>query len=84
MPQCKRLADVVILYALMLDRYLTLEHAARDLVSMHGRRARQVVVDEIVTAIRDSDMEKAKAWDRVGQVVDKLILGDSTAADISG
>ena len=83
MSQCGRLRYVVILYALMLDRYLTLEHAARDLVSMHGRRARQVVVDEIVQAIRDSDMESAKAWDRVGQAVDKLILGDPTGPDIS-
>ncbi len=61
----------------MLDRYLTAELAARDLVSMHGRRARQVVVDEIVRAIRDSDMDTAKAWDRVGTEVDKLIASPS-------
>lgn len=61
----------------MLDRYLTPEHAARDLLSMHGRRARQIIVDEIVKAIRDADMDTAKTWDRIGQEVDALMLSQS-------
>ncbi len=44
---------------------------------MHGRRARQIIVDEIVKAIRDADMDTAKTWDRIGQEVDALMLRQS-------
>ncbi|MHA6723183.1 hypothetical protein [Sphingomonas sp. RS2018] len=46
---------------------------AREMVDRHGRRARQLVVDEIVRAIKDHDIDKAKRWDVVAQKVDRLL-----------
>ncbi|MHA6724265.1 hypothetical protein [Sphingomonas sp. RS2018] len=46
---------------------------ARAMVDTHGRRARQLVVDEIVRAIKDHDIDKAKRWDVVAQKIDRLL-----------
>ncbi|GLI99016.1 hypothetical protein [Sphingobium sp. BS19] len=45
-------------------------HAAIDLVSIHGRRARQIVADHILDAVRNHDMHVAKLWNAVGCEVD--------------
>lgn len=48
-------------------------HTAIDLVSIHGRRARQIVVDEILAAIRNHDMVTAKEWNDIGRAVDERL-----------
>lgn len=48
-------------------------HAAIDLVSVHGRRARQVVADHILEAVRNHDMPTAKQWNAVGCAVDERL-----------
>ena len=46
------------------------KEAARRLIRLHGAKARQQIVDEIVTAIRAHDLEAAKRWEHVGREVD--------------
>lgn len=48
-----------------------LEQTAAALVQRYGVKARQHVVDQILAAIRMSDLGAAKRWDEVGQVVDR-------------
>jgi hypothetical protein len=48
-------------------------YAAIDLVSLHGRRARQVVADHILEAVRNHDMVAAKQWNAVGRAVDERL-----------
>ncbi|WP_145958981.1 hypothetical protein [Sphingobium sp. SCG-1] len=48
-------------------------HTAIDLVSIHGRHARQIVVDEILAAIRNHDMVTAKEWNDIGRAVDERL-----------
>ena len=48
-------------------------HAAIDLVSTHGRRARQVVADHILSAVRNHDMFTAKQWNEIGRAVDERL-----------
>lgn len=48
-------------------------HTAIDLVSIHGRRARQIVVDEILAAVRNHDIVAAKEWDEIGRAVDERL-----------
>lgn len=48
-------------------------HAAIDLVSLHGRRARQVVADHILEAVRNHDMPTAKQWNAIGCAVDERL-----------
>lgn len=43
---------------------------ASEIVQTYGVRARQAVVDLIVEAIRDCDMDAAHMWDRVGDIID--------------
>jgi len=47
------------------------EQAAAALISQYGVKARQHVVDQILAAIRMSDLEAAKRWDEIGQAVDR-------------
>lgn len=53
-------------------------HTAIDLVSIHGRRARQVVADHILDAVRNHDMFTAKLWNAIGCEVDERL--DAAAA----
>lgn len=46
------------------------EIEADSLILRLGRHARQKVVDEMVAAIRRHDLEEAKRWDHLGQLVD--------------
>lgn len=48
----------------------TVTYTADSLIEQYGARARQRVVDEIVLAVRDHDIETAKLWDEIGQLVD--------------
>ncbi len=43
---------------------------ADSLVRRLGRHASQKIVDEMVAAIRRHDLEEAKRWDYLGQLVD--------------
>ncbi|GLJ00178.1 hypothetical protein [Sphingobium sp. BS19] len=45
-------------------------HTAIDLVSLHGRRAKQVVADHILEAVRNHDIATAKQWSEIGTAVD--------------
>lgn len=47
---------------------------------LHGDRVRQMIVDEIVRAIRDHDMTAAKRWDEVGEEVDRKLLTSSATS----
>ena len=58
--------------AMQLDIY-AVESLACELVSIHGRRARQQVVDQMVEAIRNHDLTAAHFWDAVGGAVDKRL-----------
>lgn len=46
------------------------DHIAIDLVSTYGRRARQLVADHILEAVRNHDMATAKQWNEIGGAVD--------------
>ena len=48
-------------------------HTAIDLVSIHGRRARQIVADHILAAVRNHDMFTAKQWNEIGCAVDERL-----------
>lgn len=48
-------------------------HTALDLVSTHGRRARQIVADHILDAVRNHDMFTAKQWNEIGCAVDERL-----------
>lgn len=48
----------------------SIAYTADVLVELHGAKARQKVVDEIVTAIKNHDLDTARLWDQVGQAVD--------------
>lgn len=62
-----------------LDQAVAMTNEAEDrekaeaLVAAHGERARQAVVDQIVIAIRAHDLNRAKRWDAVGQLVDQRL-----------
>lgn len=47
--------------------------SAEALVVAHGCRARQLVVDRMVAALRRHDLDAAKRWDRVGVIVDQRL-----------
>jgi hypothetical protein len=57
----------------MLPNHDTTEIVARDLIDRHGPRARQQVVDRIVSAIREHDIEAAKQWEVIGHAVDRRL-----------
>ena len=46
---------------------------AATLVDENGHKAQQIVVDEIVRAIKASDIKAAKRWDVIGREVDRLL-----------
>jgi hypothetical protein len=46
---------------------------AELLLEKHGSKARQVVVDKIVSAVKQHDLDAAKRWEAVGQRVDELL-----------
>ncbi len=46
------------------------EIEADSLIRRLGRHASQKIVDEMVAAIRRHDLEEAKRWDHLGQLVD--------------
>lgn len=48
----------------------TVGYTADDLIERYGAKARQKVVDEIVAAVRNHDIDAAKHWDEIGQAVD--------------
>lgn len=48
----------------------SLSQIADDLIARHGPKARQRVIDEIVVAVRNHDIDSAKRWDEVGRIVD--------------
>lgn len=50
-----------------------LEQTAAALIQRYGAKARQHVVDQILAAIRMSDLEAAKRWEEVGQAVDRRL-----------
>lgn len=45
-------------------------HMAIDLVSIYGRRARHIVADHILEAVRNHDMDTARYWNDIGCAVD--------------
>lgn len=47
--------------------------SAEALVVAHGIGARQLVVDRMVAALRQHDLDTAKRWDRVGAIVDQRL-----------
>lgn len=47
---------------------------ADALIEDHGAKARQRIVDEIVIAVRNHDIDTAKHWDAIGQVVDERLM----------
>lgn len=53
----------------MLDRQNS-DHIAIDPVGTYGRRARQLVADNILDAVRNHDMPSAKYWNEIGCAVD--------------
>lgn len=55
------------------------------LIAEHGRRSRQLVVDEIVIAIKAHDLDRAKEWDRIGWAVDSQLadLPSSWSTDVA-
>lgn len=55
---------------------------ASSLVGEHDWRARQVITDKIVAAIRSGDLENAKWWGEVGVAADDL-LHERARADVS-
>jgi hypothetical protein len=46
--------------------------AARQLRFLHGARARQKAVDEVVRAVRDHNLDAAKRWDEIGRALDDM------------
>jgi hypothetical protein len=61
------------------------ERQAKTLHRRYGGRARQVVLDFIVLAIRDLDMEAARFWERVAMVIDRYAergLNDQRGDDV--
>lgn len=54
---------------------------ASSLVSEHGVRARQVITDKIVAAIRSGDLSKAKWWGEVGVAADGLLYERARAGE---
>jgi hypothetical protein len=61
------------------------ERQAKTLHRRYGGRARQVVLDFIVQAIRDLDMEAARFWERVAMVIDRYAergLNDQRGDDV--
>jgi hypothetical protein len=50
-----------------------LEQTAAALISRHGAGVRQHIVDQILAAIRMSDLEAAKRWDEVGKAVGRKL-----------
>jgi GTP:adenosylcobinamide-phosphate guanylyltransferase len=51
----------------------SISYAADDLIDRYGAKARQKVVDEIVIAVRNHDIDTAKLWDEIGQLVDEKL-----------
>ena len=51
----------------------TIDDTATALVTSHGSRARQKVVDQIIACVREHDMHCAKAWEKVGRKVDEAL-----------
>ena len=49
------------------------ESTASSMIDEHGPKASQRVVDQIVAAIRDGDMVRAKRWEMVGQAIDRQL-----------
>lgn len=59
-----------------MPRYLETidpDAAAERLIAQHGRRARQIIADEIVAAVRAGDLARAKRWDHIGDEVDRQL-----------
>lgn len=48
-------------------------HTADHLIERYGAKARQKVVDEIVVAVHNHDIETAKMWDQIGHLVDERL-----------
>ncbi|MFD1789863.1 hypothetical protein ACFSC3_20085 [Sphingomonas floccifaciens] len=59
----------------MIEYDMALSGNASVLVTAHGWRAQQVVVDEIVRSIRNHDVAEAKRWDAIGREVDRMLHG---------
>jgi hypothetical protein len=53
---------------------------AAALFQSHGPKARQIVVDRMIEAIRAFDMRTAHYWDDVGKAVDDLSQKKGPAA----
>ena len=61
------------------------ERQAKNLHRRYGGRAGQVVLDFIVQAVRDLDMEAARFWERVASVIDRYAergLNDQRNEDV--
>lgn len=49
------------------------EDVAADLLRKHGVRAPQVVVDQMVLAIREANLASAFAWEEVAVALDRAL-----------
>jgi hypothetical protein len=49
--------------------------SARQMRSLHGEKARQKIVDEVMRSVRDQDIDGATRWDAVGQALDEMVAG---------
>ena len=56
-----------------MQKPVPISDTASQLIAAHGKNAPQQVVDRIVAAIRDHDIQSAKAWETVGQLVDEQL-----------
>ena len=60
--------------AMMIHASKHLPYVADDLIERYGAKARQRVVDEIVAAVRNHDIDAAKWWDEIGRAVDERLI----------
>lgn len=54
-----------------MQQNIDVEAQARTMLRNHGIRAAKVVLDLIVQAVRDFDMETARVWERVAVEIDR-------------
>lgn len=51
----------------------SIAYTAEALIGVHGSKARQAVVDKIVEAVRNHDIDTAHLWDEIGRAVDERL-----------
>jgi hypothetical protein len=62
----------------------SVDDTATALVASHGPGARQKVLDQIITCIREHDISGAKAWEEVGRKVDEALAPTCAPHSTSG